>query len=141
MKSSLGNGRNLRNAWKRDSWMGPVMAILLLVGAVPVQAQQSDIWRMSNQQLLEALKGDAAPEITNPELRRQISYERGAAYVAGVADATDGKTWCIEGGVLIHELTDRVFSHLQTLAPEALQQNAAISVSAALSKSFPCKEK
>ncbi|OWV80690.1 hypothetical protein ATY78_07210 [Rhizobium sp. R635] len=96
---------------------------------------------MNSQQLLEALKGDAAPEITNPELRRQVSYERGAAYVAGVADATDGKTWCVEGGVLIHELTDRVFSHLQTLAPETLQQNAAIFVSAALSKSFPCKEK
>lgn len=141
MKSSLGNGRNLPNAWKRDLWIGSVTAILLFVGTAPVQAQQPDIWRMNSQQLLEALKGDAAPEITNPELRRQVSYERGAAYVAGVADATDGKTWCIEGGVLIHELTDRVFSHLRTLAPEALQQNAAISVSAALSKSFPCKEK
>ncbi|NZD65810.1 hypothetical protein HX900_32535 [Rhizobium sp. WYCCWR 11290] len=117
------------------------MAILLLVCIASAQAQQPDIWRMNSQQLLEALRGDAAPEVTNPEHRRQISYERGAAYVAGVADATDGKTWCMEGGVLIHELTDRVFTHLQTLAPEALQQNAAISVSAALSKSFPCKEK
>lgn len=141
MTSSLGNGRNLRNAWKRDGWTGPVMAILLLVCIASAQAQQPDIWRMNSQQLLEALRGDAAPEVTNPEHRRQISYERGAAYVAGVADATDGKTWCMEGGVLIHELTDRVFTHLQTLAPEALQQNAAISVSAALSKSFPCKEK
>lgn len=117
-----------------------LLAIASITGAQPSDAQQADIFRMSTEQLLAGLKGEAAPEITDPDLRRQVSYDRAAAYIAGVADATDGTAWCMEGGILLHELTDRVFTELKTAPAAALARNAAIPVLAALTKSFPCKD-
>ncbi|KPF45865.1 hypothetical protein IP76_06635 [Rhizobium sp. AAP43] len=116
------------------------LAVAAIIGSQPSSAQQVDIFRMSGEQLLAGLKGEAVPEITNPDLRRQVSYDRAAAYVAGVADATDGTAWCMEGGILLHELTDRVFTELKTAPADALARNAAIPVLAALTKSFPCKD-
>lgn len=114
-------------------------AALAAIHTLPAQAQQTDIYRMNGEQLLAALKGEAASEISDPEQRRQVSYERGAAYVAGVADATDGKSWCLESGILLHELTGRVVGDLQRATPEILADNAAIPILNTLTNSFPCK--
>lgn len=105
------------------------------------QAQQISIHRMSAAQLLEGLRGETAIGQADSEHNRQMAHERAAAYVAGVADATDGSRWCLEGGIKLHELTDRVATRLTSLPPEALTQNAAVHVMEALSARFPCTQR
>ncbi|UKE79617.1 hypothetical protein KM317_15530 [Xanthomonas translucens pv. arrhenatheri] len=59
-------------------------------------------------------------------------------YIAGVADGAEGVQWCAGGGVLRHELADRVYTGLSALPPAPLQQRASIAVIQALRASFPC---
>jgi hypothetical protein len=95
-------------------------------------------WLFSGNELIDALKGELAPEASDKELKRMLSTTRGSAYVAGVADALQGKAWCGAGAILPHEMTDRVFTYLSDLPPEKRQGNAAALVGEALSKEFPC---
>lgn len=115
-----------------------VLYTALACSAAVAQAQDTRQWRFSGTELLNALKGDLAPEISDQELRRMVSSARGQSYVAGVADATDAKTWCGKGAVLPHELSDRVVTYLSDVPEERLDENAAVLVAEALAKSFPC---
>lgn len=114
------------------------LCIALACGTAVANAQDARQWRFSGAELLNALKGDFAPEISDPELRRQVSSARGQSYVAGVADATETKAWCGKGAVLPHELPDRVVTYFSDLPKERLDENAAVLVAEALAKSFPC---
>ncbi|EKU24021.1 Rap1a/Tai family immunity protein [Xanthomonas graminis] len=110
--------------------------------AAPVQTSNADVHQLSAAHLLQLLKGD--PEAVaglQPQLaerRRQQASEAAKFYIAGVADGAEGVQWCAGGGVLRHELADRVYTALSALPPAQLQQRASIAVSQALRASFPC---
>ncbi|UKE50111.1 Rap1a/Tai family immunity protein [Xanthomonas translucens] len=110
--------------------------------AAPAQTSNADVHQLSAAHLLQLLKGD--PEAVaglQPQLaerRRQQASEAAKFYIAGVADGAEGVQWCAGGGVLRHELADRVYTALSALPPAQLQQRASIAVSQALRASFPC---
>lgn len=109
------------------------MALMLLCFAPMAQAQQRD-WLMSGAELLQALRGDLAPEIRDDRQRRVISSARASAYIMGVADAVRGAPGCPRAPMLPHEMSDRVHTFLSDLPPARLQQGAARLVAEAL----PC---
>ncbi len=96
---------------------------------------------MSGAELVRALEGKPADGAPVSETGRMQASARGQAYIAGVADATSGTRWCGAGQVLAHELTDRVYTHLQRTAPERLQGTASTLVIEGLAASFPCRIK
>ncbi|WP_410118144.1 Rap1a/Tai family immunity protein [Agrobacterium tumefaciens] len=59
--------------------------------------------------------------------------------MAGVADATSGTRWCGAGTVLPHELIDRVYTYLHTLASDRLKRSASSLVVKGLAGAFPCR--
>ncbi|EHM02930.1 hypothetical protein HMPREF9946_00620 [Acetobacteraceae bacterium AT-5844] len=115
----------------------PILTALLCVApfllAAPVPAQQRD-WLLSGGELLEALKGHAAPEIADAEIRRMVSSARAQAYILGVADGSHGAGRCRRPAMLPHEMADRVATHLQGLPAARLGGGAAPLVMEAL----PC---
>jgi hypothetical protein len=137
MGSDLQVRQHIPNQPKRQGF-AVILCIALACNTAIAHAQDARQWRFNGTELLNALKGDFAPEISDPELRRQVSSARGQSYVAGVADSTDTKAWCGKGAVLPHELPDRVVTYLGDLPKERLEENAAVLVAEALAKSFPC---
>jgi hypothetical protein len=95
-------------------------------------------WIFSGAELIEALEGRSGDEISG-EASRSRSNARAIAYIAGVADATSGTRWCGAGTVLPHELADRVYTHLRTLASGRLKGSASSLVVEGLAGAFPCR--
>ncbi|MCD9033249.1 hypothetical protein LDO32_16105 [Luteimonas sp. Y-2-2-4F] len=114
----------------------PMLAAALACALPFCAFAQGRDWIVSGAELARALEGDAAPEATDPELRRRLSRERGQSCLQGVADLTRGARWC--GRIKPHELADRVYAYLGDLPPARLQDNAATLVAEALSAHFPC---
>ncbi|UKE72482.1 Rap1a/Tai family immunity protein [Xanthomonas graminis] len=110
--------------------------------AAPVQPSNADVHPLSGAHLLQLLKGDpdavAGLQPQRAERRRQQASEAAKFYIADGADGAEGVRWCAGGGVLRHELADRVYTALSALPPALLQQRASIAVIQALRASFPC---
>ena len=113
--------------------------------AAPAQTPNTDVYQLSGTHLLQMLKGDAdAVAGLEPQLaerRRHQASDAAQFYIAGVADAAEGVQWCAGGGVLRHELADRVHTALSELPPAQLQQRASILVIQALRASFPAGDR
>ncbi|ERJ36418.1 hypothetical protein D7192_15540 [Burkholderia cepacia] len=62
-----------------------------------------------------------------------------AGYLAGVADATEGKAWCDNGRVKPGEIDSEVLAALRQLPRDALKASAARLVAHALRQKFPCR--
>lgn len=80
-------------------------------------------WSVSGSALFSALEGrlDSGASVNNAD--RAKSAAKGAAYIAGVADATSARSWCGAGSVLPHEqLTDRVYTYLRSVPARAAQR-------------------
>lgn len=95
-------------------------------------------WIVSGTELIKALEGKSDDAALQSEAGRISSGARGSAYIAGVADATSGTGWCGAGSVLPHELTDRVYTHLQSVTPERLTRKASTLVIETLAAIYPC---
>ncbi len=129
--------RSLAEDIMRPMLSGLALCVFLL-GSPELVLAQERTWILSGADLIAALKGDFAPETSDKELKRLLSTARASAYVSGVADVLQNREWCGAGAILPHEINDRVFTYLKDLAPERLDENAALLVSQALSKEFPC---
>ena len=62
-----------------------------------------------------------------------------AGYLAGVADATEGKAWCDNGRVKPGEIDSEVLAALRQLPRDALKASAARLVAHAVRQKFPCR--
>ncbi len=61
-----------------------------------------------------------------------------AGYLAGVADATEGKDWCDTGRVKPGEIDSEVLAALRELPTDALKASAAGVVTHVLRQNHPC---
>ncbi|MFM9868437.1 Rap1a/Tai family immunity protein [Achromobacter xylosoxidans] len=117
------------------------LALIIMLSAsafATCQAQAARTWHFTGAELVSALEGRMPSEIRDASLRRQFSSSYAQAYALGIADLTQGTAWCTRGGVLPHELKDRVYSYLSTLPANRLGGNAGPLVSEALRQSFAC---
>ncbi|WP_241051502.1 Rap1a/Tai family immunity protein [Achromobacter xylosoxidans] len=112
--------------------------IIMLSVSATCQAQATRTWHFTGAELVAALEGRMPSEIRDASLGRQFSSSYAQAYVLGIADQTQGTAWCTRGGVLPHELKDRVYSYLSSLPASRLGGNAGPLVSEALRQSFAC---
>jgi hypothetical protein len=129
----------LRNIW----CAGRVFALVFVIatgfaGNMASADEPGRTWIYTAADLVQALKGDLAPEASDSELRRMLSAARGEAYIAGVADQAGSTGWCGAGKILPHELASHVFTHLEALPPQRLEENAAKLTGEALASIFPC---
>ncbi|WP_175872628.1 Rap1a/Tai family immunity protein [Burkholderia sp. BCC0397] len=60
-------------------------------------------------------------------------------YLAGVADATEGRDWCDNGRIKPGEIDSEVLGDLRKLSNGALRANAAGLVTRILRQKYPCR--
>jgi len=119
-------------------WQLVACALLWSITAI-CQAESSRTWHLTGAELITALEGNMPSQVQDPSLRRLFSSSYGQAYIAGIADQTQGKLWCTRTGVLPHELSDRVHTYLSDLPKARLNENAGPLVGEALQQSFACQ--
>lgn len=119
--------------------MRRVALVVMLSACAISQAQEARTWHFTGVELAAALEGRMPSAFHDASLRRQFSSAYAQAYVAGIADQTQGALWCSPTGVLPHELKDRVYSYLTKLPASRLEENAGPLVSEALHQSFACR--
>lgn len=126
----------LRNIW----CTGRVFALVsvLLAGASARADETERTWIYTGADLVQALRGDFAPEALDPELKRMLSSARGQAYIAGVADQAGSAGWCGAGRIHPHELASHVFAHLEGLPSDRMEENAATLTGEALVAIYEC---
>lgn len=118
---------------------------LALTAALPCQAQRVDVapW-MTGAQLLQLLTLPAGAKNGLDLTPGQYdAAERGRAYVEGVHDATEGKTWCYSEryhpgpGALMGD----VIGGLRALPSEQLKRNASALIEEIWARKWPCGER
>lgn len=114
-----------------------VLSAMSIARGAPAVAEKRD-WIFSGFELIEALEGRSGDGMSG-EAGRIVSNARAIAYIAGVADAARGARWCGAGNVLHHELVDRVYTYLRTLASDRLKGSASSLVVEGLAEAFPCR--
>jgi len=62
-----------------------------------------------------------------------------AGYLAGVADAAEGKSWCADRKIKSGEIDSAVLGELRKMPRDALRENAAAWVERILKQKFPCR--
>lgn len=116
-----------------------VLSAMSIARGAPAAAETRD-WIFSGFELIETLEGRSGDGLSG-EAGRIVSNARAMAYIAGVADATSGVRWCAAGNVLRHELVDRIYTYLRTLASDRLKGSASSLVVEGLAEAFPCRAK
>ncbi|WP_246164973.1 Rap1a/Tai family immunity protein [Pigmentiphaga aceris] len=112
---------------------------VLLAATTVCHAQDNRTWYLSGAELKEALEGKRPSEVRDEAMRKLYSSAYAQAYITGIADQGQGKSWCTRGAVLPHELSDRVHTYLTDRPEAGLRGKAAPLVANALGRAFPCQ--
>jgi hypothetical protein len=100
---------------------------------------------------LECGASEPAPRLTGEKLVQYFSYpfdgtsdeilkgEFAKGYLAGIADATQGKVWCITWVKKPDEIDADVFHALRKLPQERLREKASVLIVEVMGKKYPCK--
>lgn len=111
-----------------------VATITNLSHAQPINAPG----RLSGSQAVERWIG---PSKFDRTAQQQYDLQYVDGYLAGVADATEGKEWCDTHKVKAHEIDAYLVWALKDMPPEQLQRTAAAKLMVALlAKRFPCTQ-
>ena len=114
---------------------------LALVATIPLISHAQPIGapgRLSGSQAVERWIGPSKFDRTAAQLY-DLQYVDG--YLAGVADAGEGKEWCDTHKVKAHEIDAYVVWALKDMSTEQLQRSAAAKLMIALlAKRFPCAQ-
>lgn len=114
--------------------MALVVTITNLSHAQPINAPG----RLSGSQAVERWIG---PSKFDRTAHQQYDLQYVDGYLAGVADATEGKEWCDTHKVKAHEIDAYLVWALKDMPPEQLQRTAAAKLMVALlAKRFPCTQ-
>lgn len=93
--------------------------------------------RLSADRLIASYQeGPPGGETADPLFLLGQRYAQG--YLAGVADAAQGRQWCDTGRVKTVEIDGHVIAELKKLPARARQGDAAALVVAILARHFPC---
>ena len=93
--------------------------------------------RLNAEQLIAYYQeGPSRGDMADPAFLLGQRYAKG--YLAGVADAAQGRLWCDTGSVKTVELDGIVIAGLKTLSEQQRQGDAARLALAILARHFPC---
>jgi hypothetical protein len=84
--------------------------------------------RLTGERLIQYVSSD------NP-----IDREFARGYFASLADATQGKSWCISPEQKPHEVDAEMLQELQKLPEKRLRKRAGVLIIEVLGKKYPCK--
>jgi hypothetical protein len=110
----------------------------LLAAGIAFPANPKIVPRVTGEMLVEYYVGKRG--VQNPELDANafVKQQFAKGYLAGVADAAQGKDWCDKGQAKTGEIDAAVVRGLRELPPQELRKDASALVIDLLRKRFPC---
>ena len=117
--------------------------LLALAVTLSCNSQPSAVvGRQTGQTLVEQWFGVAAKPISERTPSDIELMRYAAGYLAGVADASQGKAWCYSRLVKAHEIDSELMLAMREMPPDQLRTRAAADhVVYLLTKRFPCPRK
>lgn len=99
---------------------------------------QKPVPRVTGQEFVERYFGNVNVPPSQQNIKMLVEREMALGYVAGVADATQGKAWCDKSRVKTIEMDSQLADEIRKLPSETLKQDAASLIIELLKKRFPC---
>lgn len=122
--------------------MPKIIAFLTFIGvcATCLAASPSKIPpRMTVKMLIDHYSSDATQPLGQQSVAAMNKEAFASGYLAGVADAGEGRVWCNTGKVKRDEIDADVFSALKKLPAAEQGMPAGPFITQILGKQFPCK--
>jgi Rap1a immunity proteins len=92
-------------------------------------------------QIRKVYEKDGLPKNPTEEQKKIIlAAEKMDAYILGVADSTEGKSWCGYYKIKSPYFGITVYEYIITVPAQRLKERAAKLIEEALIKKFPCKK-
>ena len=116
------------------------MRHVVLLAALSVSASAAGYLpapRLSADQLI-AYYHDVPPQGASADPAFLLNQRYAQGYLAGVADAAQGRLWCDTGRLKTVEIDAQVVADLKKLPARARQGDASILIIAILARRFPC---
>ncbi|WP_051421403.1 MULTISPECIES: Rap1a/Tai family immunity protein [Burkholderia] len=107
--------------------------VFALLSAIVGIAHGTTVPRVDGARLVDSMSRTDNGPYANAE--RHVM----TGYLAGVADATEGKDWCGTGRVKSGEIDSDVLGELRKLPRDALKAGAAGLIVNALRQKYPCR--
>ena len=95
--------------------------------------------RMTVRMLIDYYLSESKQALGQQSVAAMNKEAFATGYVAGVADAAEGKAWCNTGKIKRGEIDADVFSALKKLPDAAQGMPAGPFITQILAKQFPCK--
>jgi hypothetical protein len=96
--------------------------------------------RLTGKQFVTGFAGEPGALAGEQSLPFQVKQEIAVAYVAGVADATEGTVWCTRG-TKPDEIDSMIYGEMRTISPEKLAGAAHPLMLEILKQKYPCPPK
>ena len=116
------------------------MRHVVLLAALSVSASAAGYLpapRLSADQLI-AYYHDVPPQGASADPAFLLNQRYAQGYLAGVADAAQGRLWCDTGRLKTVEIDAQVVADLKKLPARARQGDASTLIIAILARRFPC---
>lgn len=116
------------------------VVLSLFVSIVSASANDSIATpRLTAESLIRYYSGQPGTPLSEQSPDSIVKMQFADGYLAGVADSTQGKSWCDKGKVKTTEINSMVVAALRKYPQDRLRENAAILASEVLKKKFPCE--
>lgn len=117
-----------------------LIAVLCLLNVTSSAAEpQQPVPRLTGHELVERYFKGADVPISQRDAKALVDRELALGYGAGVADATQGNTWCDTSRVKTIEIDSELAHEIRKLSPTRLRQDAASLIIEILKIRFPCR--
>ena len=116
-----------------------ILICLLLMFSNGVIANQIAVPRLTVKMLIAHYSGQIGTPLHQQSADAIIKTQLADGYLAGVADSTQGKTWCDKGKVKTDEINSMVVAELRKLSSKDRDKSAGQAALKILETKFPCK--
>ena len=116
-----------------------ILICLALVYSNELLAKQIAVPRFTVKTLVAYYSGQTGTPFHEQSADAIIKTRLADGYLAGVADSTQGKTWCDKGKVKPDEINSMVVAELRKLQAKDQDKSAALAALKILETKFPCK--
>lgn len=117
--------------------MNKLAALVALM--LPLLSHAAPVPQLAGDELVLKYFGDPLTREGMPKGRAFVDRETARAYMDGIIDLTEGRSWCDPRNAPTHEIHTDVVHAIATLSAERRKSNAAVLVEEALVVRYPCK--
>lgn len=116
-----------------------ILVCLSLMGSTAALAKQTTVPKLTVKTLITHYSEQPGTPFQEQSADSIAKAQFADGYLAGVADSTQGNTWCDKGQVKPDEINSMVVAEFRKLQAKDQDKSAALAARLILETKFPCK--